>query len=354
MNTWKQVINNVRDFITNLPNRNWVLPFLSMLTATILYIYVNNQKKVEKQANVPLEIGKKTARLTISSEVPKTITVYFSGSKGGISQIDFNSLYAYIDLSSAKSAGTKNYLPKLIGKIPTSVRLLRIYPTRIPIALSKTYRKWVKIEALFINKDKNEYEIKAHSIRPGSTLIVGPQSIVQDIVSLQTEPIDVSKITENTQIEVGINKNTSSFIEFNRNRSYKVKIDVGSKEQSIRVQGPLPVETRGLNPNLGLDEGVKMWIDYVDVVVPSEQAEELYIEKNIVFYADFTDVSGPQYVELEIKYKTSSFIRVEDYQPRSIALQIVAKQTPPVPPPSDEENPQITPSLTNATQGQGK
>jgi YbbR domain-containing protein len=88
--------------------------------------------------------------------------------------------------------------------IPSGAEVREIRPSQVSLKLEKTKEILLDVEANIIGKLKEGLKIENIGIFPPQVLIEGPESKVKERYKVRTSPIDISELTETTELEAGL------------------------------------------------------------------------------------------------------------------------------------------------------
>ena len=310
-----------RDFLVNLFTRNLGTKLMSFITALAIFYNIKKQDISEEYKSININITNPPKGMAIANptELPDSISVAFSGTKGSLANLDINRVHAEINLTNAEE-GEMEWQP-VIQNIPEGVNLIKITPDKIRIRMEKEARKWVPVEAQLRGKISRGYA-RSVKIRPSVIAVTGPKNIIKETTGLQTEAITVSGLRRTKEVEVGLSKTTTPAIRTKDDQKFKVTIFVwrtsGDQEAPF---AQIQLDTRGLSSKFqveNLDEQ-KISVDYN----VNEDQQDLFDERmDLKFYVDLKDVKQPGEFSFPVKSDIRDFVRINSFSPRNITLTI--------------------------------
>jgi phosphoglucosamine mutase len=106
-----------------------------------------------------------------------------------------------LDLSKA-SVDQKQYpLNRNMVSIPAGAEIKEIYPMQVNIELEQAKEIVMPIEANIIGELQEGFLLKRVEVIPAEVLVRGPESKVLDTAKVRTTPVDISLLTQSTEIE---------------------------------------------------------------------------------------------------------------------------------------------------------
>jgi hypothetical protein len=88
--------------------------------------------------------------------------------------------------------------------LPAGVTLVRVVPSQVRVRLERRTAKDVPIEVRFAGPPPTGYRVARQDLQPSSVRIVGPESRLEHIGSVQTDPVDLSSKLGNAEFRVPV------------------------------------------------------------------------------------------------------------------------------------------------------
>ena len=192
----------------NLFLKNWGLKLFSFLLALVLWLTLIPEEKIfsEKSLFISLEPHNIPAEMELVKRPPDKIEVVISAPNRYIDRITPANVVAKLNLEEA-SVIQKDYpLNETMISIPVGykARVVKISPNTVNLKLEKTKEIMLDVEANIIGKLKEGLKIEKMEVSPPQVLIKGPESKVKDNYKVRTSPIDISSLTQSTEIEADL------------------------------------------------------------------------------------------------------------------------------------------------------
>ncbi|MEI8245511.1 MAG: CdaR family protein [Lentisphaerota bacterium] len=195
--------NQERDRFRWIPavfRNDFLRKFIAVFFAVLVYLMVANKIGTEEKiSNVPVDIELPGSLINLDARKP-TISVTVRGSKKNISGIGAMDIKVKAEVVENKYITGFPYLLKLSIdniKTPFGVTAINFDPKEIPLSLERNDSKKVMVEQKFdsIQFLPKDYTVGKIKINPAEVLIIGPQSIIGEIKSVQTRPIPLDNQT---------------------------------------------------------------------------------------------------------------------------------------------------------------
>ena len=175
--------------------RNLGTKVLSLAIAILVWFVFSAQQRErisERSYRIPLSVANVPAGTLIASPLPATIEVRLRGPFTALRQLDPGKLEAVIDLSGS-SRGERIYRldPEDIN-VPQQVEVIAIAPSEIRVALDATAEKTLPITARLTGSPAPGYEVGQVLVDPPVARLLGPESALSRMTSVQTDPVSVA------------------------------------------------------------------------------------------------------------------------------------------------------------------
>ncbi|TKB26468.1 hypothetical protein FCL47_08615 [Desulfopila sp. IMCC35006] len=188
--------------LTNLVSKDWVLKFISLVLAVVLWYFVGGEDRVNKNVMIPIEIINLPRDLVISNQFKKEIEVTVSGPRSIIQEMSSRAITRQVDLSSA-TPGTmviendNDHIP-----VPRGITVQRVQPSSIILSLDKLIQKKFPVFAKTVGKVADGYFVKMLKMDPESITITGPLTTLSQVDELYTRPINLEGVKQSIQLQV--------------------------------------------------------------------------------------------------------------------------------------------------------
>ncbi|MFT5698168.1 MAG: hypothetical protein ACI8ZB_001022 [Desulforhopalus sp.] len=188
--------------LSNLVSKDWMVKFISLGLAIVLWYFVGGEDRVDKNVMVPIEIINLPRDLVISNQFKKEIEVTVSGPRSLILEMAKKSITRQVDLSAA-TPGTmviendNDHIPVLRG-----ITVQRVTPSSIILSLDKLVQKQYPVSARTVGKVADGYYIKMLKTNPDVITITGPLTTLSQFDELFTKAINLTGVKQSAQLQV--------------------------------------------------------------------------------------------------------------------------------------------------------
>ena len=286
------------NFLRRFFLQNFGLKVISLLLAFLVWVLIAGQQTVQRTVTIPVEFANMPPHLEIAGDYQKQVDVGIR-SQRSTAAIDERQLAAVINLGDA-TPGTR-VVPlseRNIKNRPFGVEMISVNPARIRLQIERTGRRTVKVEPKIVGQPRPGYEITEIKVTPPEIMITGPESGLQKVSTVQSEPIKV-------------NEHSSSI---------NLNVYVDLEDPRLRIE-----DAHTVNVSVTIEEQRrKVRIRSVRVRVAPEKVQ-------VKLFTPRVDVTGTVPVSFQGKLKTSDFlatVNVEGLQPQSEPYEIPPEIVP--------------------------
>ncbi|PLY02810.1 MAG: YbbR domain pair protein [Desulfuromonas sp.] len=168
---------------------NWHLKLLSLLFATVLWLFIVGEQKLERGFSVPLELKNLPESLMVTSEVPSHIDVRIIGPRTLLVNQDPAQLSISIDLKGLKEGvSTFRRLEDRIN-LPGGMRVSRLFPSYVDIKLEEMVERELQPKVVFEGTLPEGLEVERVVLGEELVKVSGARSEVTRLKEVRTEPI---------------------------------------------------------------------------------------------------------------------------------------------------------------------
>lgn len=200
----KQLLTNLaaKVNVSGLFTKDWILKFISLLLAFVLWSFVGGEDKIDKIVMVPIEIINLPRDLVISNQFKKEIEVTVSGPRSLILEMTNRAVARQVDLSAATPGAMviendNDHIP-----VPRGVSVQRVQPSSVILSLDKLIQKKFPITANTVGRVADGYYVKAIKTDPDMITITGPLTTLSQVDELVTKSINLEGVNQSAQIQV--------------------------------------------------------------------------------------------------------------------------------------------------------
>ena len=306
---------------------NWIAIIISLVAATFLYFYYQINQLQTTSLYVPLTVESDGSLLLVNN-LPQTVKITVKGKQEEISKISDRDITAYLNLNYFYEPGKYN-VPINLKLSTVAERMnpleIKIKPESMDLQLEKKTIEYVPVSPQLIGTVASGYEISNIEVEPKNVRIVGPYSAVTHTTEIETNAVDISNITEDTEFDsYFVNKN--KLISIDEENSCTVKVNISEIIENKTFEN---IDITLLNP--GQDLEATYTVKKANITVKGTQNYLAnYKLPYGVLYVDCSAITEPGEYNLEIKTHKLNNLTPVSIEPKNIAITITEKPIEPV------------------------
>jgi YbbR domain-containing protein len=181
--------------------KNWLLKFISLAFAVVLWFFVMGESRMEVNHIVPLEYENLPPKLMIASEVPNSVAIRISGPRALQMNLSPGDISLAVDLTGL-SAGVTRLEESL--NIPSGLKITRISPSYVDVKLERVREREVPVRVVMTGEPAIGYIVKSSKAVPGKVAVAGAESELKGVSEVVTEGIDLTNVQESFSQAVAI------------------------------------------------------------------------------------------------------------------------------------------------------
>ena len=182
--------------------KDWILRFISLGLALVLWYFVGGEDIVNKNIMVPIEIINLPRDLVISNQFKKEIEVSVTGPRSQVLDMGNHAISRQVDLAEATSGTMVLENTNDVITVPRGVKVLGIQPKSVILSLDKMIQKHFSVNPVTSGALAPDFILKEIRMEPDAISITGPESVLAPFEVLRTKPIDISGLRASTEIQV--------------------------------------------------------------------------------------------------------------------------------------------------------
>lgn len=186
---------------------------------------------------------------------------------------------------------------KLDFGLPAGVRVTEVFPAKTKITLVRRKTKEVFVEAQFVGRPKQGFEIGDVRVIPQRVSVEGPEPIFEDLRAVQTLPINCSGRSESFTQMVGLQKMHKKH-ELRIEETVEVRVEISEELDTLVLDG---LEVMVMKP-VGYKREVTVLPDMINVTVKGQKQilAVLKPDKVVPFVRVVQEESGEYKLPVEV------------------------------------------------------
>jgi YbbR domain-containing protein len=182
--------------------KNPTLKVISLILASILWLFVRSTSEGEAGLVVPLEFFRCPASLIVTHVSADAITVRIMGPLSQVERLSPGEGRARIDLSSSRQGTNTFDILSENFTIPKALKITQISPASIKVEIDRVMDKVVRVKAVVKGEPAPGYRVAKIVVDPSSINLQGARSQLLGLKEVSTEEIDISGLKKPVEIEV--------------------------------------------------------------------------------------------------------------------------------------------------------
>jgi YbbR domain-containing protein len=186
-----------------LITRNFVWKVESLALAVLLWIAILGEPELVTTHTTPILYKNLPRQLLIGKDALDQVRVELHGPSGKLSQDHLADMEIMLDLSDVKGPGERTFtLSDANFVLPQGVTVMRSVPSQLHLIFARMLSKEVPVNVRIYAPPPSGYWIVHQEVVPDKLRIAGPEGRVSSVTGADTDAIDLSGITSNTELKV--------------------------------------------------------------------------------------------------------------------------------------------------------
>jgi uncharacterized protein (TIGR00159 family) len=177
---------------------------ISFSLVLVLWGFIAGQHRAELWLTVPLEYRNMPVNTEITGDLVNKVEIGIRGPRGMISGISPEQVRAHVDLSQTSRGLNYVRLTTENINVPLGTEITKINPSSVRIRLENVKTRSVQVKAHFVGKLPGPLGLKTVEVDPPFISLQGPESILDKVREVRTEPVDLSRVSGSTKIAIGV------------------------------------------------------------------------------------------------------------------------------------------------------
>ena len=312
--------------------KDWTLRFISLILAVGLWYFVGGDDTVDKNVLVPLEVINLPQDLVISNQFKREIEVTISGPRSQVLKIEKGDITRQVDLAQAVPGTMVIKNETHLISVPRGVKVLRTQPDSIIFSMDKLIQKQLVVKPITKGNPASHHVLQDIRMKPEAISITGPQAVLTQLDALQTQTIDISGMTQSTQLQVPLILNPD-LLELIGETSVTADLVIVEETVETRISG-LPVEVS----NEGDARQVTPSTVTITALLPRSMARE---NKNLQSLFKVTAVDDGEAGQMTVKVvprgNSLNLIQIVKVEPMVVMYSEEKPNSPPLPKPDEKK-----------------
>ena len=186
-----------------LISNNFAWKLGSLMLSVLLWFAMVGEPELVTTHSLPILYKNLPRGLLIGPDAIDSVRVDLRGPSGHLTEASLSDLAVTIDLSNISGPGERTFtLSDSDLKLPEGVSFVRGVPSQLRLRFARVATKDVPVEVRFATPPPDGFRIVSQEVTPQALRISGPEPRVAAIASAQTDAIDLSAISQSSDIRV--------------------------------------------------------------------------------------------------------------------------------------------------------
>jgi hypothetical protein len=179
----------------------WKLGSLAM--SIMLWLAILGEPELVTTHAVPILYRNLKSELLIGADALDLVRVELRGPSSRLTSSALSDLAVLLDLSAVTAPGERTFtVSDGDFHLPKGVTFLRAIPSQIRLRFARRKMKQIPVEVRFASPPPKDYQVTGHQVIPATLQIAGPEHRVDEIANAETDAIDLSSVTQTSDIRV--------------------------------------------------------------------------------------------------------------------------------------------------------
>jgi len=296
---------------------NLGLKLLATALAIGLWLSVAGEAVIERGFEVPVGFENVPVDLQVAGDPPDTVHVRVRGPMSIVNRLALGDVVAVLDLAGERP-GERRLFDMFADRVraPFGVEVIQVIPSTITAALERAGEpRTVPVVPDIEGRPAEGFAVGRISTVPESVEIVGPTSLLNNVVEAITEPVSIEGSSERVQslVTIGV---SDRVLRLQTPSAAEVTVEIVPAPVERNLQG-LTISSRSLEP------GLHVTIEPVSVTVGVRGSEALLgdvEESEIDAFIDLAGLPAGRY-NLPVTISSSADIGITHIDPpRAVVL----------------------------------
>lgn len=259
---------------------------------------INLEKVVKEKRDIDIEL-EGSSKEKIDKAIPDKDSISVTGPRVLVNQVQ--NLVATLDLGNRVDDFTENLKLYPVDKNGERVEGVDLESSVVNVTVTLLKQKNVPIKINYTGSENNQEILKNYKITPETINIKGTKDIIESITYIETKPIDLLSISNNTSKEIALEIPKGIITD---TKYITVKLEELKPVKEEIVYSANDVEVRNLKD--GFDISELNIPNEIKVIFEKSNSSELIDKSDILLYIDLNIQSEDG--TYEIKYETNKEI----------------------------------------------
>lgn len=183
--------------------RNFGWKIFSLFLAILMWFALAQEPEIATALSAPVQYKSMPDDLDISSDAVERVHLEVRGPSNRLSGRNLEDAVVLLDLSGVHAPGERTFtVTQWNTRLPMGVAFYRAVPSQIRLHFERLITRDVPVQPRYAGPPPDGYRIASYSVQPSRLRVTGPESHIQRIESVQTDPIDLSGVVSQSEQRV--------------------------------------------------------------------------------------------------------------------------------------------------------
>ncbi|HEY1205294.1 MAG: CdaR family protein [Bryobacteraceae bacterium] len=176
---------------------------LALAAAFVLWLVFTGSPQVVTSISAPIEYQNMPQDLESTAELPRRVSLEISGPAARLHEADLTNRRVVLNLESVLRPGERTFtIERRNIDLPAGLSLVRAIPAQVRIAFERSVSASVPVRVRIAVPPPEGYRVARQQALPNALRIVGPESRVRQVESVDADPIDLSRTVGKARFQV--------------------------------------------------------------------------------------------------------------------------------------------------------
>jgi len=183
---------------------NWPLKVLALAVAFVIWVVVTGEQQVVRDFSVPLDVRLPETRILTKAPL-NNVTVRLRGAESRVRRLDTLNMRLSVDLSDAVPGEVDVQITSAnLNGVPRGIDVDFIDPDRLRLAVDRRTQRDLPVQPVFRGQPPEGFVFYGARADPESVLVDGPETEVEPLTRIDTNPIRLEMRRQPFVARVGV------------------------------------------------------------------------------------------------------------------------------------------------------
>ncbi len=218
---------------------NWLLKFISLAFAVVLWFFVMGESRMEVNHIVALEYQNLPDGLMIANEIPTSVAIRISGPRAMQMNLNPGDIRLAVDLRGLSAGVTSFRRLEESLNLPSGLKITRISPSYVDVKLERIRERQVPVRVILTGEPAPGFIVKSFKATPAKVSVSGAESELKLVSEVVTEGIDLTHVQESFSQTVAISY-VGNYTDLKDTKTVEVQVVLQPDPKYVAPQPPLP------------------------------------------------------------------------------------------------------------------